>query len=79
LDNQKEPLIQVYPNPGEGFYRIETSEPLHSIQISDLSGKIITAMQEPAEEFLLNARPGIYLALIQTKSGYRRTLRLIHQ
>lgn len=41
IDNAKENLLKIYPNPSTEYFRISNNEKIESIEIMDFSGKII--------------------------------------
>lgn len=64
--SEPDPVLSVYPNPSTGSFRISTKEPIHKIEISDLSGRHILEQQfsDSRREYevkLHQATPGIYL------------------
>jgi len=79
LKQNENPLIQIFPNPGTGRYQIQSSKAIRSLQIADVSGKIITEIDHPLAEFELKASPGIYFARLFTNEGYQTTIRLMQQ
>jgi len=61
----KSNTIVVYPNPGTGIFNI-IGEDIKSVQVRDLSGKIILKTKSPVID-LSNQPKGIYLFTIKAK------------
>ncbi len=66
--------IRLYPNPtSEGFY-IQCDQPLESVQLRDLQGRLIQDFQIPpsitsAPFFKLGQTSGIYFVIVKTALG----------
>lgn len=66
--------LSLYPNPGNGTFRLSLTTPDHEkarVSISDMTGKQVGAMEintnQPAD-MVLNAPPGIYILTVMTSS-----------
>lgn len=60
------PLIQVFPNPGNGFFNLYSNEKINSIAIYSISGQLIHSIREvnAIEIDLSHLAPGIYIGQI---------------
>lgn len=65
----------IYPNPtsGQVFIRLEKNSDFHSINLIDLSGKLLktTPVNKPLLQLNLSAPSGIYLLELRSSSGSR--------
>ncbi len=69
--------LTVYPNPGSGVFNVSSGSILESVEVMDLSGKLVYSGQPKDRKFCftLSAESGIYLMRITTNSGvYVRNL-----
>lgn len=77
IDENKNELISIYPNPSRGQFTIELNEPAQ-VEIIDAIGKIVFSQQVNSGKQLINleSENGIYFLKI-TSSEKQRTERII--
>ncbi len=70
--------LSLFPNPSQGTVILRSKEAIQSIQVFDLSGKLVYTQAASAEqvELKLNLTPGAYMVLAQG-SNFRSTAKLI--
>jgi hypothetical protein len=71
-------MLKIYPNPVKDILRIESSEPIATINLIDIHGRVIKTMQSNNETFdfaVSQLPPGIYFIVIET--GQKTTTRKI--
>jgi len=74
------PDVTVYPNPGNGLFRYQTSVPVEQIRIFDLVGKEVMIIKNPmrADNFDISDHPsGIYFAEFKFENGTGKVQKLI--
>lgn len=70
--------IQLYPNPFSDFININKPDLVKSIQITDLSGKLVRDNMKAEAVIRLNdLASGIYIMLLHMKDGSRQTNKII--
>ena len=73
---------RLFPNPVRDIFTIESSEGVRmaSIEIFDLSGKLITArdhVQGSSELFYFDAPAGVYFCHMKTDKGFKEVIRFL--
>ena len=71
--------ISIYPNPGNGSFRIKAAQnfKLETLSVYDAAGRLVFSKSVEAGDVILQTglNPGLYLVDIQTRSGnYQRKL-----
>jgi len=72
--------IKVYPNPTNGFFTVNSSTQLESVNVYNLSGQLIVCEKVGTTEANINTESwsnGIYLIDIQTEEGKKTTIKLV--
>jgi Secretion system C-terminal sorting domain len=72
IDEIAIPQFKVYPNPASNELNIQCKSSIHSIEISDLTGRIVFTLQPNANQIVLNLESfstGCYFITATTKSG----------
>lgn len=71
--------VKVYPNPSQNEWNISANENITSIQLFDIVGKQVKAIQPNAENAVINGSElsnGVYFANIATTNG-NKTVKLV--
>jgi hypothetical protein len=81
LENNFGTVITVYPNPTDGFIKIDLGEVINefTVRINDVNGKLINqSIHKQVKEFDINLKvqPGIYLLTINS-GNKTATIRII--
>ncbi|GGM97019.1 hypothetical protein GCM10010967_33540 [Dyadobacter beijingensis] len=74
--------ISAYPNPVVDKLRIGSNEPLNSVRMTDLNGRVILNLTKPkpGQEFSLKTYPaGTYLIQVETATGKAQAIKIIKQ
>ena len=58
----------IYPNPAKNVSYIESSEPIDSYQLLDLTGKTITSEKNSNKVNVSSVNPGLYLLKLQSNN-----------
>ena len=71
-------LVQVYPNPSNGFFKVEVSSPV-TVDVVDINGKVIyrDTLQNPVSYIdISGCASGIYSAIFRTadKTEYKKLI-----
>jgi len=63
--------IALYPNPSYGSIKVHSNEIVESIQITDLTGNIVTSVKVNSRnpQLKLDLNPGLYIIKVQTEKG----------
>lgn len=62
--------IHLYPNPVKDQLYFRTDITIHSVRITDITGKVHLSLNEPITQIdFTNFNPGVYLVQIQTERG----------
>lgn len=61
--------LKIYPNPVTDSFQINTEEPVKSIMIYTIDGKLVKILEPNAKYDLSNLKPGTYLGTIHFESG----------
>ena len=75
--SKKAHAISVYPNPFADFIKISDVKNIKTINISDLSGKIVKTLSPANELDLRDLNAGIYLISFQFDNGTFKTTKVI--
>ena len=59
--------FKVYPNPNNGLFRIKSAAPILSVQITDLSGKVV--YQDTDAKVKADLAAGMYILHVKTAEG----------
>ena len=69
IENDLSKLIEIYPNPSEGVYKIQTELLINRISIVDATGKLILTRDFTDQIDLRGLKAGIYFIRCYTSSG----------
>ena len=58
----------VITSPANGLITIASDSPITGIIVSDISGKIVTSIANPGNEYQINCNSGIYIVNATTQS-----------
>ena len=77
-------LVHIYPNPANDYFVIpESSGPVHSYRVVDITGKQVMNHPEPVlpgkQHTISDLHPGIYFILMNGREGTTRTGKLVVQ
>ena len=64
--------LKVYPSPNNGTFTLSSTDPVEVMSITDLSGRIIFTMTNPALKQLVkisDAKPGLYLLTVRFRGS----------
>jgi hypothetical protein len=83
LESNSKNSITVSPNPSSGEFLINTSEPVTSIIVYDLFGKIVEQSTERNDQFVTRIgatiKPGIYILKVVGMDGSKQIFKIIKQ
>ena len=65
IENDSDIIITA---PANGLITIASDSPITSIIVSDISGKVITCITNPGNEYQVNCNSGIYIVKATTQS-----------
>ncbi len=68
--------LEVFPNPSTDFIRISAELAISSLELRDLSGKLIRRYAKDKKELLLPQGAGIYLLKVEFKNGNRQIIKV---
>lgn len=71
--------LTVYPNPSNGMFTIEASSSMESVEITDLSGKVVLAKSVTGMDALLDAQSianGAYIVTVRFSNGTKQLVRI---
>jgi hypothetical protein len=72
--------IKVYPNPFKDVLYISDSRDLKSVTVSDVSGRVLTTIDNPGKELNLSTlKTGLYFVAITFKDGSQSVVKAIKQ
>ncbi|MBZ9651690.1 T9SS type A sorting domain-containing protein [Psychroflexus montanilacus] len=74
--------FKAFPNPTRGSWNIQTTENMKSIQVFNVTGRLVKEVQLNASEAQINSNglsSGIYLAKISNDADQTRTIKLIKE
>ncbi|SMC67001.1 T9SS type A sorting domain-containing protein [Chryseobacterium sp. YR221] len=70
--------VQAYPNPFTEVLNISKIDQVKSISISDISGRLMKSIDQPASVLQLgDLKSGIYLVTLNMKDGSKQTIKAI--
>lgn len=69
--------ISCVPNPVTDVLKIHSAGAVHSVEVTDLSGKQHAVSRVDSELYMATLNPGIYLIRVSTVSGETTTLRVV--
>lgn len=77
-ENEKKDAVKVHPNPFSEIININKPELVKSIQLSDLSGKMVRNNVKVESVLRLNdLSQGVYILLLDMKDGSRQSIKII--
>lgn len=77
-ETAKKDVIAVYPNPFTDVVNIDRPEVINSIQITDLSGKLIKNNLKAESVLSLNdLSQGMYILILKMKDGSKQSIKII--
>ncbi|NEV92690.1 T9SS type A sorting domain-containing protein [Psychroflexus sp. YR1-1] len=74
--------FKSYPNPTQDVWTIKTTENIKTVQIFNVTGRLVKDMEVNASEVMINANDlanGIYLAKISNEFDQTKTIKLIKE
>jgi hypothetical protein len=72
----------VYPNPSKGDWNIRTTETIKSIQVYNITGRLVREVNVNASEAIINTdglSSGVYLAKVSNEFDQTKTIKLIKE
>lgn len=75
-DNRISPnRFKIYPNPSSGMLNIESKEPIISIRIANIQGKLVHLEPDITSTLdVSDLQPGTYVISVQTKQGVQKQI-----
>jgi hypothetical protein len=73
------PSGQIYPNPGNGVFSVESEHSIAELQVYDLQGKRVAVRQLSNGQWEIEAPAGLYLVRIKEEGKAWRSGKLIKQ
>ncbi|WP_449400278.1 T9SS type A sorting domain-containing protein [Chryseobacterium wanjuense] len=71
-------MLKVYPNPFTDVIYIDRPEMVRSVQVTDVSGKLIRNNIQPGSVVRLNDLPqGLYILILDMKDGSKQSIKAI--
>ena len=80
IHNELYPELEIYPNPVGSILKIKSIKMIRNILICNLSGRIITALNNPGSEFTIDLSsviPGIYTLVVAYLDNTKYVKRII--
>jgi hypothetical protein len=80
IHNELYPELEIYPNPVGSILKIKSIKMIRNILICNLSGRIITALNNPGSEFTIDLSsviPGFYTLVVAYLDNTRYVKRII--
>jgi hypothetical protein len=74
--------FKVYPNPSKGDWNIRTTETIKSIQVYNITGRLVREVNVNASEAIINTdglSSGVYLAKVSNEFDQTKTIKLIKE
>jgi hypothetical protein len=74
--------FKVYPNPSKGDWNIRTTETIKSIQVYNITGRLVREVNVNASEAVINTlglSSGVYLAKVSNELDQTKTIKLIKE
>ncbi|MBZ9777666.1 T9SS type A sorting domain-containing protein [Psychroflexus sp. CAK8W] len=74
--------FKVYPNPSKGDWNIRTTETIKSVQVYNITGRLVREVNVNASEAVINTNglsSGVYLAKVSNEFDQTKTIKLIKE
>lgn len=70
--------VMVYPNPFSDVLNVSNIKDVRSMQITDVSGKVVRTFEKPSTQVnLRELSSGMYMVVLQMNDGSRQTIKVI--